>query len=244
MKKEISSITTGKEILEIGRENELSYKYGTDENNGGMRSESQNLLGKTDIENYKWRYDILAAEMYFIMGNFKFRLGDLSDAEKEYSAALKFNTSFSEAYHNRGNIKSTLLDYKGAIEDYTTAIAFDSKNADSHINRGNANYRLKRYKDALEDYKNAACITPYNPLIFFNAGIVELALEDYREASMDFTLTIAYKFKLPISLNNRGAAKVLSGQKESGMKDFRKAARLGDAMAKKNLLNNSIPKTE
>ena len=52
-------------------------------------------------------------------------LGNLDEAQRDYSKAIELDPSFAAAYANRGNVRIIRNDLNGAMADFRKALALD-----------------------------------------------------------------------------------------------------------------------
>ncbi|MXZ01342.1 DUF433 domain-containing protein [Candidatus Poribacteria bacterium] len=69
----------------------------------------------------KHQHDPLSAEVYFVAGNEKSKLGDYKGAIADYSAAIRLKPDFARAYYNRGEAKDKLGQIPEATTDFQIA---------------------------------------------------------------------------------------------------------------------------
>jgi tetratricopeptide (TPR) repeat protein/uncharacterized membrane protein YjgN (DUF898 family) len=101
--------------------------------------------------------------------------GDLEQAEKEYTQAIKASPADADAYYNRGLVYVNLMKWDDAMQDFTEAIRLDPQAADAFCNRGNVHFKTGRADLAIKDYTDGLRIAPNDGLIYYNRGIVYLS---------------------------------------------------------------------
>jgi tetratricopeptide (TPR) repeat protein/uncharacterized membrane protein YjgN (DUF898 family) len=116
--------------------------------------------------------------------------GDLEQAEKDYTQAIKASPADGDAHYNRGLVYVKLMKWEEALRDFTEAIRLDPQAADAFCNRGNVHFKTGRADLAIKDYTDGLRIAPNDGLIYYNRGIVYLSSgeeakgqEDLRRAS-------------------------------------------------------------
>ena len=101
--------------------------------------------------------------------------GDLEQAEKDYTQAIKVSPADGDAYYNRGLVYVNLMKWTEALKDFTEAISLDPQAADAFCNRGNVHFRNGRADLAIKDYTDGLRIAPNDGLTYLNRGIVYLS---------------------------------------------------------------------
>ena len=91
---------------------------------------------------YSWAYNT--------RGNAYFQKNDLTNAIKEYDAAIKLNPKDPQAYNNRGAVHFRQGQFAPAALDYTAALKADPKDAAAYNNRALANFQLGKVDLASE----------------------------------------------------------------------------------------------
>ncbi|MDR2034156.1 MAG: tetratricopeptide repeat protein [Helicobacteraceae bacterium] len=81
--------------------------------------------------------------------------GDLQEAIKQYTEAIKLDPKYTWAYNNRGLAYADLGDTSKAIADFTQAIKLDPKLALAYNNRAVAHAMLDDLKSATKDARKA-----------------------------------------------------------------------------------------
>ena len=69
----------------------------------------------------KHEHKPLSAEVHFIAGNEKSKLGDYKGAIADYNAAIQLKPDFARAYYNRGDVKDKLGEVSEAMSDFKIA---------------------------------------------------------------------------------------------------------------------------
>jgi len=140
------------------------------------------------------------------------------------------------SYIKKGSEKLDRKDNRGAIVDYTTAIKLDPESRVSRFAysyRGLAKYELGDHRGAIADFTRAIELTDPNKKgllseYYNNRGVAKESLKDYSGAIVDYTTAIKLDPEVPVRYYNRGRAKIINNQKESGCLDLSKAGELGD----------------
>ncbi|MDR2152972.1 MAG: tetratricopeptide repeat protein [Helicobacteraceae bacterium] len=96
-----------------------------------------------------------AAKEAFDRGVATYEQGNLQEAIKQYTQAIKIDPNSAQAYNNRGIAYGKLGDYGKAIADFTQAIKIDPKYATAYNNRAVAYAFLNDLKNATKDARKA-----------------------------------------------------------------------------------------
>ena len=80
---------------------------------------------------------------FYSLGSNRFDVGDMQNAIKYFSQAIKIDPYYCEAYYERGIVRDELGEKQGAIADFQAA-------ADIYIKEGNET----KYQNAMKKIKN------------------------------------------------------------------------------------------
>jgi tetratricopeptide (TPR) repeat protein len=86
--------------------------------------------------------------------------GDLRNADREFSAAVKRNTGFFPADAGLGYVSLAQRDYKSALTRFDLALRRSATYAPALVGRGDALLALSRTAEALRDYQAALAADP------------------------------------------------------------------------------------
>ena len=136
----------------------------------------------------------------------------------------------AQDYLDQGNARANLQDFKGAIDNYTKSLNINTNNPSAYYMRGFAKNWLEDYRGAIEDFTKSIDIVPASATYYLRA-CAKINLKDYYSAIDDFNKAIDIDPKDPKTYYNRGIAKNLIGQKDSGCLDLSKAGELGLSQA-------------
>lgn len=119
-------------------------------------------------------------------------------------------------------------EYDRAIENFNKAIKLNPKFADPYNDRG-LSYKNKDFYDLpIKDYTKAIELAPDFAEAYNSRGNAYRNLGDYNQAIQDHTSAIRMNPDLAEAYNDRGILyKELSGDRERGCADLRKAFDLG-----------------
>jgi Flp pilus assembly protein TadD len=118
-----------------------------------------------------------------------FENGNLQEAVKQFSIAIKENPKRDAAYVLRGLAYGSLGDYSKAIADFTQAIKLDPNDAGAYRMRGFIYLKFEDNAKALSDFSRAIRINPNDAVsysmraVIFNlSGDFQSAMQDARKA--------------------------------------------------------------
>ncbi len=97
-------------------------------------------------------------------GNVWQEKGELDNAIKDHTEAIRLGPTDDAAYNNRGNAFSSRGEYDRAIQDYTEAIRLNPRSATKYFNRGNTFASKGEYDRAIQDYTEAMRLDTNEPM--------------------------------------------------------------------------------
>jgi tetratricopeptide (TPR) repeat protein len=202
------------------------------------------ILFLVSFAGYSQTYNKYAKE-YSIDGSNKVSRKDYAGAVEDLTKAIMLDSAFKQAYENRGVAKFYLQDYKGSIDDYTKALEIDPNDYTTFGRRGWAKFYLHDYTGAITDLDKAVSGSKDKFRYCNFRGQAKFKLKDYDGAITDFSSVISSwssdKEQKNKALYWRGVSKIITGQKESGCLDLKKAGKSGfpDAEAAMKLYCNN-----
>jgi len=126
------------------------------------------------------------AEILKTDGNEKFKAGQIDDAIKLYTSALKAadkdasekgNQIKADIYANRAACYRQLYKDHEVVADCTAAIKLAPKHVKCYIRRAQGYESMEKYQDAFNDYQQATFIAPNTPVAFQGLSRVRTALK-------------------------------------------------------------------
>jgi tetratricopeptide (TPR) repeat protein len=130
------------------------------------------------------------ASDYLLLGNAKYKEGDLPGAIEYYDKALTINPKYADALYNKGVALSDLKRHEEAIEYYDKALTINPKYADAWYNKGVALSDLKRYDEEIECYDKALTINPKYANAWFNKACIYASKDDKSNALKNLSRAI------------------------------------------------------
>ena len=198
-----------------------------------------------------------AFETSFRAGSQAMRDGNLEEAARDFSQAVKLNPSFAEADYNLGLVRVQQGQFDSAIASLKQALALKPRLRGANLFLGIAYYRKNRNDDAIAALKRETTIDPRNPQALMWLGVAELAKGDAVAASTTLDKAAELKPNDVDILYHRGRAHMLVSKSsyEAMYKadpnswrihqvlsqSFAEADRLEDAVAECQLAINSKP---
>lgn len=102
-------------------------------------------------------------------------LGEMGQAKRAYSRALKLDSKYAEAVNNLGTIHYAQRSYRRAVSQYNKALKLSPLSAGMWSNLGTAWFARKNYKRAAEIYAKALSL---DPEVFEHRGTAGTLLQE------------------------------------------------------------------
>ncbi|WP_413314725.1 tetratricopeptide repeat protein [Prochlorococcus sp. MIT 0703] len=169
--------------------------------------------------------------VYQLRGIAKAKTNDHQAAISDYTKAIDIDPQAASAYSFRGMARFKLGDFQGTIADYSKSLEINPQNKFGYYNRGMAKKKLKDYQGAIADYTKAIEIDPQYADAHYQSGLVNFVLKDYLEAIDNFSKTIEIDPRNAGAYEFRGMMKWVSGNRQAGCLDIKKASLLGKESA-------------
>lgn len=167
---------------------------------------------------------VKAAPDYFdalhIYGSLKAQSGQMGEALRLITAALKINPRSAEALVNLSNVMHALKRDQDALDCLDKALAIKPNDPLALGNRGSALLSLNRPQDALASFETLLRLDPRNGEAIMNRGICKATLSRHDEALADFDAALALMPGHPNVLYNRGSALLALGRPVEALSDF------------------------
>jgi len=179
---------------------------------------------------------VKAAPDYFdalhIYGSLKAQSGQMGEALRLITAALKINPRSAEALVNLSNVMHALKRDQDALDCLDKALAIKPDDPLALANRGSALLTLNRPQQALENFDAVLRLEPRNGEALLNRGVAKATLEQPSEALRDFDAALALMPGHPNVLYNRGNALSDLGRYAEAVADFDRALLAAPAHAR------------
>ena len=173
----------------------------------------------------------------FARGFAAHRDGRLTEAERDYQAALAAEPSHVDALHLLGVLRHQQGQHAEAAELVRRAVDLRPADAGLQLNLGNALKALGRIDDAIERFRNALHLEPGFSLAQYNLGNAYAAAGRHEDAADAFEKALRLQPLDAATWNNFGNALLGMRRYEEGAKAFRRALQIrpGHAGAHNNL---------
>jgi tetratricopeptide (TPR) repeat protein len=149
----------------------------------------------------------LGADTYFLCGLAQEKLGDDSEAIKNYTTAIRINPKMEAAHNNRGGAHYRRGEYVKAIKDFSCALELNPSYALAYYNRGNAYYGKGDLVRAIEDFTCAIQINPKDSAAYNNRGWALLQKQKAAASIKDFDRALKISPRYARAQHNRDVAR-------------------------------------
>jgi tetratricopeptide (TPR) repeat protein len=173
----------------------------------------------------------------FARGFAAHRDGRLTEAERDYQAALSAEPSHVDALHLLGVLRHQQGQHAEAAELVGRAVNLRPSDPGLQLNLGNALKALGRIDDAIERFRNALHLQPGFSLAQYNLGNAYAAAGRHEDAADAFEKALQLQPGDAATWNNFGNALLGMRRYEEGANAFRRALQIrpGHAGAHNNL---------
>ena len=154
------------------------------------------------------------------------RNGDLDQAIRDYSEAIRLRPNYHQAFNNRAVAYRRKGDLDQAIRDYSEAIRLDQDSPGPFYNRGLAYAAKGDHTRAIGDYSEAIRLYPDYAQAFSSRGLAYVRKGDLDQAIRDFDEAIRLDREYPEAWNNRGLVYAHRGDLDRAIQHFDQALRL------------------
>ena len=154
------------------------------------------------------------------------RNGDLDQAIRDYSEAIRLDQDSPGPFYNRGLAYAAKGDHTRAIGDYSEAIRLYPDYAQAFSSRGLAYVRKGDLDQAIRDFDEAIRLDREYPEAWNNRGLVYAHRGDLDRAIQHFDQALRLRGRYPEALTNRGYSYADKGDYRQAIRDFDEAVRL------------------
>ena len=172
-----------------------------------------------------------SSKAYNLLGVCFFELKELTDAENNFTNAIKIEQNY-KYYYNRGNVRIELNELDNALKDYNKAISLNDKKGDIYNNRGNLFYRTKKYNMAIKDFIKFSELQPNNEKAYLYIAKSQFLVDDFQKAIINLKKAVEINSKYSEAFFWLGLANHQVNLKEEGCLILKKAENLGHPYAK------------
>jgi tetratricopeptide (TPR) repeat protein len=121
-------------------------------------------------------------------GNSYLIIGQIEEAEKDYTYAMEICPTYPLAYLNRSHLYFKQGKLPEAISDINKCLNLNPSEAEAYFIRGNIYLALRQYEEAEKDYSKAIELNPEHYQAFNNRGGVYSTLGNLKDAEKDFAM--------------------------------------------------------
>jgi tetratricopeptide (TPR) repeat protein len=189
---------------------------------------NRNLVWGSDVTLWKdvVRKSPNKARGHYNLGHAYHQQGQLTDAIKEYKAALQFkpdhpgtHNNLGLAYYNQGRLEDAMM-------EYSTALQLKPDFPDAHLNLGLVYYNQRRVDEAIREYDIALQLKPDHPGVHNNLGLVYHQQGRLEEAIREYITAIRLQPDYPEAHNHLGLAYFQQGRLEEAIQEYKAAIKL------------------
>jgi len=160
------------------------------------------------------------AEAYLNLADVYRKLGQYDNAIKVYDKVISVRPDCAPAYYELGITYGRLGRYQQAVDAFASAVRIKPDYVKAYNNLGVAYGSLGRYQDEIDACSKAIKIDPAFADAHNNLGVALSQLGRYPEAIQAFNRAIQLNPGFPEAHLGLGATYLLSGDKNSAMKEY------------------------
>nr|XP_033809328.1 tetratricopeptide repeat protein 6 isoform X2 [Geotrypetes seraphini] len=173
---------------------------------------------------------ITTAELLTNRGIINQFMGHLSNAMKDYQAAIMLNPGYPLAYFNAANMYFNNRQFSQARDYYSKALNLEPKNESVLLNRAITNTLLQNVEEAMKDFEKAVSVSPTSAVIYFNKANLHSTLQQYTQADQDFSKVLQLQPNDALTYKLRADVRGKMGCIEEAISDYKCAVNLQQAM--------------
>jgi tetratricopeptide (TPR) repeat protein len=167
--------------------------------------------------------------------------GNYTQAQDNFTAAIKLNPNWSEAYVERALVRESIGNYSSAADDDTKALQLNPKVLETYNHRAKVRGLLKNYQGVVEDTTHVIELNPSFVPAYVNRGVARYNLKDYKGAIDDATQALELDPKQPEVYVNRGRARMETGDPQGAVEDFNLALQADPHHASADSYQGQLP---
>jgi tetratricopeptide (TPR) repeat protein len=160
------------------------------------------------------------AEAYCNLADVYRKLGRYPDAIQVYNRVVQVRPNYAPAYYELGITYDKLGQYQQAIQAYASALEVKSDYAQAYSNLGVAYGRLGQWQNEIDVCITAIKIDPTFAEAYNNLGVALAQFGRFPESIQAFGRAIRLNPNFAEAHLGLGAAHLMSGDKNSAMKDY------------------------
>lgn len=177
------------------------------------------------------------ADAYNRRGMVLYQSGRCTEAEEEFTLALKADPGFAPALDNMGFCCFYRGDDQEAMKYFDRSLKADPGFPDSHLGRGMVLARTERFDEALKEFDRAIELKKDYPDPYFERGIIRTDRFELEAAIGDFSRAVELNPRWISPLFERGLIYYHQGRFREAGKDFEEALKIktpsGDSRGRK-----------
>lgn len=174
-------------------------------------------------ENTRVLHKLPVMDTVFARGFAAHRDGRLTEAERDYQAALAAEPLHVDALHYLGVLRHQQGQHEEAASLVRRAVDLRPTDAGLQLNLGNALKALGRIDDAIERFRNALTLEPGFPLAQYNLGNAYTAVGRHEDAADAFEKALRLQPRDAAAWNNFGNALASLDRHADAARAFRRA---------------------
>lgn len=155
--------------------------------------------------------------------------GHCDDAIRDYTAALKLDSTLAWVYENRGWLYDESSQLDAAWKDFSEAIRIDPNTYHAHFKRGLIEMERKDIDGAIEDFSEAARIDPSSAVAYYESGVGYSIKKDYDRALASLDAAIEMNPRYVSALGERGYVYLEKSELDKAIADLSNAIRINHA---------------
>ncbi len=152
--------------------------------------------------------------------------GNLAEAERSFTAALKLQPRYASAHYNLGIVLLRADRIEDAVGHFLTAISLEENFVDARVNAGNAFLKLGRAADAVQQYEAALRTQPDSSDLHFDLGLALDQLGRFDAAIGQYQEALRLQPGFPAAQAALGSALLKSGRVDAAVQQLQAAVRL------------------
>jgi protein O-mannosyl-transferase len=164
--------------------------------------------------------------MHNNLGNTLLKKGEIEEAGKHYSEALRLNPNFAEAHNNLATVFMKQGDLEKAARYFEQTLNLKPENAVAHKNLGNVYLKQGKLDEASKYYNEALRLQPNSAEVHNNLGLIFLSENKLNDAEAHFTEAIRIRPNYPQAHCNLGKVLFRKGDSNAAKNRFTEALRL------------------
>jgi tetratricopeptide (TPR) repeat protein len=156
-------------------------------------------------------------------------IGRCDDAIRDYTAALKLDSTLAWVYENRGWLYEESSQLDQASKDFSEAIRLNPNMYHAHFKRGLIEMEQKDIDGAIDDFSEAARIDPSSAAAYYQRGLGYSIKKDFDRALANLDAAIEMNPNYASALGERGYVYFEKRESDKAIADLSRAIRINPA---------------